>query len=426
MTLLHFTRLYTLFLILLIALVLPTHAQADSPDVAQVADIAYGQTVQATITDLAFFDWWRIEMTRGDVIFIEMAASEGLAPVLAVLDENRSVLARSNDTEPTPADGTASLRFQAEADAEYTLLATRDGNREGATTGSYTLSVLLLEGTPPRENRRTEVEFRCDDMLVTQASNFSLREDVLPSEPDQNSADAESNELLEFYRLTVFGLDGFHPVIRAESEASAGVLECTDDGQRVPGSSLNWPDLPAQNITQDDLADVAQLTLRNLSTQSANAERFGEVTFTVGSLDGASGRYVAVLEGLRIHQNSDADDLLLRLGPLARDTALRVYMLAASDAPRFDPQMQVLDAQDGFEVLRTCDDAGRFGCDDIASVAGATLTLVTPPVATITADRFDAGVLLAPGDTDPMLLRLQSRDRRTDGAYTLILIGELP
>lgn len=401
-------------LMILSHLALPGLAQADDPTTAAVGPLQYGQAVSGTITNTAFFDWWRVEMTRGDTVQVQMQAQNGLAPLLAVLDVNQGgVLARSDDPLPTPIDSMAELTFQAPADGIYTVVATRDGNEQGDTTGAYDLRIALIDRIPERDNPRAEVEFRCGELLISNALTLTFEEDGVT---DPNS------ELLEFYRLTVIGSDGFQPVIRARSDVREALLDCTDNGDRVPGSRYTLPGADPVTVTADDLPHVAQLALRN--TGGTNAARFGAVELTIGALNGQPGRYVAILEGLRIHEPNDTDLLTVRLGPLARAANIRLYMVGAGDALRFDPQISVVDAN-GFVTL-TCDDAGRFDCADVPSFAGASLYLPTTPELNLLADRFDAGLNLTPGNTDPIQVRLQSRSQRTDGRYTLVIIGELP
>jgi hypothetical protein len=45
---------------------------------------------------------------------------------------------------------------------------------------------------------------------------------------------------------------------------------------------------------------------------------------------------------------------------------------------------------------------------------------------TITGDRSDAGLTLAPGTTDIMTLELGSRESDTYGDYALFLLGQMP
>ena len=76
---------YTLTLILFFLLLagLPTLAQTDEP---LVAGINYGMSVQETITDRAFFDWWQLDAAIGDEIVVSMEAADGLQPLLGLLD----------------------------------------------------------------------------------------------------------------------------------------------------------------------------------------------------------------------------------------------------------------------------------------------------------------------------------------------------
>jgi hypothetical protein len=110
----------------------------------------------------------------------------------------------------------------------------------------------------------------------------------------------------------------------------------------------------------------------------------------------------------------------VRIGPLAAEsTSLSVYMVAAQNS-RLDPFMILPDTGE------TCDDSGRTGCDTLPTFSGAGAVLHEGDGTTLRGDRSDAGLLLTPGNPDPMAVELSSRDGDTRGAYALVLIGELP
>jgi hypothetical protein len=45
---------------------------------------------------------------------------------------------------------------------------------------------------------------------------------------------------------------------------------------------------------------------------------------------------------------------------------------------------------------------------------------------TLTGDRSDAGLLINPGNPDPVVVQLSSREGKTHGTYALVFIGQLP
>jgi hypothetical protein len=73
-----------------------------------------------------------------------------------------------------------------------------------------------------------------------------------------------------------------------------------------------------------------------------------------------------------------------------------------------------------------CDDAGHGDCKIVPTFNKAGVTMHDDTVTTITGDRSDAGLLLAPGTTDIMTLEMSSRAGDTYGDYALFLLGQLP
>ena len=115
--------------------------------------------------------------------------------------------------------------------------------------------------------------------------------------------------------------------------------------------------------------------------------------------------------------NTDLYDV--RIGPLAKLTSLTVYMVAAENS-RLDPYMKWRSGN------MECDDAGRGDCKNVPSFNKAGVTLHEGTGTTITGDRSDAGLVLAPGTTDIMTLEMGSRESDTYGDYALFLLGQLP
>ena len=416
-------------LLLILSLAGLTAAQDEDPTPAPPLDvpIQFDQIVTESITDFAIFDWWRINLSEGDEILVEMQAADGLSPLIGILDATQELVARSDDERPSEQNGLAIVQYRAETTGSHTIIATRDGNAQGITTGTYTLRVQRVDIIPDRENDRIEVEFRCDDMIVTTAAVIEFTEE--PRAPDENG-------IVELYRLTVFGYGDFMPVIRVERLDTDERLDCSDDAQLVPGSSMTFPGEEALMITEDNVHNAARLTLRNIDTASS----FGNLRFTIGSRDGEAGRYVAVLEGLALPQRNAADVVQVSTGPLGRDESTFVYMVGADDS-RLDPFMLLLN--EAGDILSECDDAGRGDCDTVPAFDGAEAViavgvcetlgggcgddLLTIEEVVIPVDRFDAGITLS-GDiaAETAFLELSSRNNDTFGAYTLFITGEIP
>lgn len=404
---------HTFFLSSLLAIfTLLAQAQQDAPT---VDDVNYDQLVEDSITDQAFFDWWDLQTAPGDRIVVEMTASDGLIPLIGLLDVNGDLVMRSDVETVAQINGSASLEYTTQTGGQYRIVATRDGRDRGTSIGSYSLIARRANSLPgPRLNPNQDVEFRCGDFLAHTAATIEYREDIIV----QQSSDAPVE--LEFYRLTVYGLDGFEPVIRVFTTSQETQLDCTDDGQRTVGDRFVLPDGLETVIPEDWEGRAVQLSLRN--TGPTDGPRFGTITWIIAGKKDSSGSYIAVLEGLQIEPREDEDAVMVRLGPLARDTAMQVYMIGGQNT-RLDPYMVMTDDGAGFAE---CDDAGKRGCEGTAPIEGAFFSLTASEGAVIQADDLDAGLRLAPGNPDPMYLNLSSRDHSTRGVYTLVIRGELP
>lgn len=375
---------------LLLALAAPVSAQDDAP---MIATINYGSAVEDTITDAAIFDWWQVQAAEGDQLVVEMAASGGLEPLAAILTPGGDIAARSPDGA---ADATITLEYTAETSALYTIVATRVGGAEGTSTGAYTLR-LRPANPPNRPNEYQDVTFRCDDFEATTAATVSFAED-----PKTRMR----------HRVTVYGLDGFKPVIRLRFSANTEFSDCNVDAEMTTGDTFTLPGEEIQTITADTRDTVSQMIL-------SGAENMELITLTIASRDGQPGRYAAVIEGFTL-ERGDRDAIEARIGPLpAVSTGLTVYMVGTANS-RLDPYIYLPETDEG------CDDAGRLGCESVPSFTGAGFTLHEQGVVTIKGDRNDAGVILPPGSTEPVMLVLGSRNGETYGDYALVLIGELP
>lgn len=393
-------RFGLLFLLVFSLNLVAVQAQGDG-DNPSVLDIFYDSVVEETLTPNAFYDWWTIRAEAGDNLVIDMVASGGLQPLIGILNPSGDLVARSEDGAP---DATITLEYITPAAGQYTIVATRVGNADGTTSGAYTLRLRRANSPVISVNPYQDVTFRCKDeeYEVTTAATLTFGDDTsLPLN----------------HRITVYGIDGFQPVIRVNFDAeNAEPFElCNTDAQYTVGDTYTLPGEEARTVSTENISSASQLEL-------GSAELMGPITLTIGSKDDAPGRYVVVIEGFSIEPKDDVDLVEVRVGPLAAKTsAITAYMVAAANS-RLDPFMLREDSD------QVCDDAGREGCSDVASFKGAGVTLNSGEgaVVTITGDRSDAGLRLFPGNPDPMALTLSSRGEDTHGAYVLILIGELP
>lgn len=401
-----------IFVLILISTSIAVTAQTDEP---LVAGINYGMSVQETLTDHAFFDWWQLEVTIGDTIVVSMQAAEGLQPLLGLLDADGTLMTRSDLEAVAEVDGVAFMRHKAVTAGLYTIIASRDGRDVGTTTGTYLLTVTnQSDDAQSRPDPFLETEFRCDEWLLTNALTFQFSEDVLIPE---NVAPAQ---ITEFYRVSVYGLDGFEPVIRIQSDILMDrPLDCTDSAQATEDSQLDFPFLDEPYIvTEDDADNVAMVTITN----SGDGEPLGAVTINVGAKGESSGRFIVVLEGMELGERRDDDEFFVRRGAFASDSILDVYMIGHSDN-RLDSQLGLIDDRSNLDLL--CDDIGRGDCSDLPTIESSTI-LIGENGATYSPDRFDAGLRMDTSENEVSRLTFQSREHATSGEYVVVFVGELP
>lgn len=386
-------------------------AQDTDRDAPLVLPISFDIPVSESITQEAIFDWWTLQLVEGDQIRIEMAASEGLEPLIGVLDSERELLARSDAEGESVANDIVSIDFTAQTDGEHTIIATRAGNADGTSTGDYTLLVSLQSRIPQRENDRIPVEFRCDDALVTTALYLSPNDEFPPT-----LEGLPFNEQARL-RVTVIGLDDFEPIIHIEAGAD-GIEACSDLAPAThEGYAYDVPGIDPGTV--DDGAHIAEAVL--VSEEMAWAAE--NLQFTIGSRDGQPGRYIVLIEGMALQDREDVDWIDIRRGPLARNTPTSLYMIATS--LRFDPYLTLFDDVDF--IYATCDDAGVGDCADMPAITDKSVTLALGEEQTdISGNRFDAGVMLEPDRLELQQLRIESRSNSTSGSYAILIIGKLP
>lgn len=386
----------------------PALAQQDD-DVPSVYPITYDQVIEDTITNTAIFDWWQLEASQGDIIVADMEASNGLAPLLGILDPSGSLVACSGgiispEGEPQgcgsdgEVDGKITLEYTALSSGQHTIVATRVGNMDGTTTGNYTLLVQRASSIPPRVNPFQEVVFRCQDFEAVTVATLKFADDP---------------ETVSYYRINVYGLGDFKPVIRVHLSLP-DVEDCSSDPTSTEGIQYLFPDAEPITLENGESPSTAQLLL-------TGADRMGTITLTIGSKDGAPGRYMAVIDGFTIDPANDADAVEARIGPLATAQPIQLYMVAVGNS-RVDPTMSFVG--DNIANSFVCDDAGRRGCEGVPAIDGTGAVLNDG--LRIIGDPFDAGMLFNPGNPDPLSVDLGSFSTNTDGDYALVIMGELP
>ena len=391
-----------LFSVLLLAVVATT-ALAQGVD----EPIAYDQLVEGDISDDEFFDWWHLEASAGDIIVVTMIGMDGLAPLIGLLDPSRNLVARSDQVAPetlipAPPNGRTQLQFTAETSGDHIINATRDGNFDGTTTGTYTLTVRRGNEDDVRENDLQPVEFRCDGTLVTTITTLQFTQDVQQD-----------------LRIRVYSLDDFEPLIRINFGDELGDIDdCFVESDGMGDDQLILPDMDIITYEED-----APETVAGFGLIAGNFTR--RVTLTIGSANGVAGRWVVVIEGLSIAPEGDVDSMDARIGPLAAaDTDMLVYMVTVG-ATRLNPQIGVIDPDGDGNYLESCNDIGRRGCpESVPDFDGYGVILADGTE--IIGDQFTAGLRLSPGDVSIQELQFGSFAPSATGSYALIMIGELP
>ncbi|HRF93839.1 MAG TPA: hypothetical protein PLZ51_01530 [Aggregatilineales bacterium] len=395
---------YLIIVLLIIIVGIPIQAQEPEPtDEVNFFDIFYDSPVRGQITDSTYFDFWRFSASAGDEIIVRMKGEEGLAPLIGIAGSNREVIVRSDMDEngeqlpdATP-DSTVELRFIVPIDGEFAIVATRAGRENGTTSGYYTLALNLANSADMlRDQARQAVEFRCGEDIVTTTLNIQLPN---PTQPTS-------------YRITVYGLDSFEPAVRIFAGVEDEYEYCTTDGQNTVGDTITFWDVPMITI-DENTTQTAQYGFNS-------SGGVGQITFTIASVGGGRGRYVAVLEGLTLAEIGKLNPLDLQMGAIALGSSVTLYMVKAPDT-RIDPFMaQTL--YDGSVI--SCDDAGGRGCETTPSASNLLITLYDGTI--IRGDRFSAGLHLTPETIDLLNLQFMSRAQNAIGDYAIVIIGELP
>lgn len=377
-------RILCLFAILALFIVSPVFAQGE---------IAYGQMISGVIDDNAFFNAWTFYANADDDIEAIMTASGGLQPLLGLLDPAGDLVARSPEGT---SDGSVRLNYTIPREGTFTLVATRVGNEEGTSSGGYSLSLRLAARAGVPIDAR-EVSFRCGEFEAVTALKLELYPELAtPGVP---------------YRFSIYSLDGFQTLVRLRGTELDFNL-CQRGNIDSPGDILYLPDEEPLLIEESMLANQFDLSLQDPQIN-------GTLTLTLGSVGGAPGRYLVVIQGLAIDEVMTRDTVIIEVGARAQAAPILAYAVADDNRnSRLDPYLQLVGEPGG------CDDAGRRGCEDVPTFAGSGIRIVDE--LTLLGDRFDAGLRLRTETTDRQELEIGSFSGNTFGAYALFFMGELP
>jgi len=355
-------------------------------------------TVTGELSERSAFRQYIITVSEGDTYRLQMLSEDGLQPRLGLVDASGAMFLRTDQpgTGVTSDDGLVILEWTPSNSGEVGVVA---GSRD-QSTGSYRLTFQRIAVSDAAEPSARTVTFPCEgDEAVTLAG---IRFEQVPEAGEEQPI-----------ALYIFGFEALRPVMRIQAP-EAGIDLCWRLAQDATGHSAILPDGTELVLTE---ANREQAALLEITEQS----RLGDVIITFGSVEGTSGRFLALVSGFAVNPADNQDEFLVRNGPRVAQTGpLTVGMIGVGDNNRLDPLL-VLSSELG--SVMTCDDAGGRGCESVPRLAGAGVTLIGSQ--RLIGDRFDAAVQIPPGETDWFTLTSGSFGANTSGAYALLLTGIL-
>ncbi len=230
------------------------------------------------------------------------------------------------------------------------------------------------------------------------------------------------------YTVTVVGLGELDPVLAVETRPGIGT--CNDDAPTASGSIIQVPGL-------------GEVTANNRTSQLTftTPQRGFPTNITVGSFNGQPGRFVMVIEGFRIAPADELDGFSLRVPSSVALDALGVYMISLDN--NLDPYMamgagpglsqayltdgfepDIIDYDNIFYPVLQCDDMGLRECDFTPSLPGGILSIKGG--GNYVVGEFDAGMVVIPNWTDPMLYTFGSVNGASSGDYAIMVFGGVP
>lgn len=351
--------------------------------------IFYGEEVAGTISSEVFFDHWLLDAETGEQVRVTMTGSDGLSPLIGILDPGQNLQATSTEGA---VNGAVSLTYTIPQRGTYTIVATRAGSQIGTTTGSYRMLIDNLNPQPiptPDAFSLIDGPFTCGE--TTAVSFFAI-------DFGREEFDAVS------YSVRVYGFDGFQPVLQIQTDSETPI--CITTPANALGDQVSFPGEPAITLTDADLA----ATVQHILTEPDFTQGF--VRLTVGNLGDADGRFAMVIGGFRIEPAADFDPFTIQLSPEAVDAGRSAVVYAIGVNNRLDPRVEWAEA--------ACDDAGRRTCEDVPPITGS--GVVFNEGVSVLGDRFDAGTALTTGDY--RIMSVISFGGTTRGEYALLVYGE--
>jgi hypothetical protein len=231
------------------------------------------------------------------------------------------------------------------------------------------------------------------------------------------------------YTVTVFGVADFDPIVAVET--APGVGDCNDDAPAAAGSEIAVPGLG--NLVSNNRTAQVRFTTSSRSDSVVN--------ITVGAVGGGGGQYVMVLEGLAISPSTELDGFAVRVPTSVAQDPLSVYMV--SQFTDLDPTLeaaqgegldQAYDENGDFDPdlvdfndlssVAFCDDVAVGDCSDTPAFPGGGVDIANG--SRYVAGELDAGLVIIPQSSRPILYIFGSAGGRSAGQYAIMIIGTVP
>lgn len=106
--------------------------------------IVYGDTVEGTISNVKYIDFYVFYGEQGDIVEITMTTTSALDPTLILLDAGRIPLIEHDDISDS--NKSSYIEFELPHVGYYAIVATRYDQENGVSEGSYQLSLDLTDG----------------------------------------------------------------------------------------------------------------------------------------------------------------------------------------------------------------------------------------------------------------------------------------
>lgn len=120
-----------------------------APPEVPLQPIAFGQSLNGEINDSRYRVEYVIRAAAGEGIVIHLEATSGsqLDPLVLLLDSNGAILGRNDDRAPGLVN--ASLPYQFSESGRYVVVATRQGEATGKSSGGYRLQIERRSAPEP-------------------------------------------------------------------------------------------------------------------------------------------------------------------------------------------------------------------------------------------------------------------------------------